>query len=205
MSGEDADFVRLGTYALGFELDALQGFLESNGVHLFRQGEHHAALRVNLPSVELLVRRSDLDKARELEQAFHSTTPGHPFRDEHPPLGDDEDDEDDDAPRRSNAAIERAYAAPEPHKDVRRAARLALVPGFGAGSFYARSRFAGALWAALEVAGIALLFSRPLFGGALVLFAVGIDWVHAQSAVRVWNQTQDKCAARRAGEGRLGE
>ena len=122
-----ADFVPLGSYAVGLEVDSLQAFLESNGIMCFQRGGQVAAtLRYGFYDVRLEVRRSDIDKARELETAFNQGLPGYPFRDGGEGTGGElEDDEgavgdpDDDRGRAQQVRARDPAAEPAPERDDR--------------------------------------------------------------------------------------
>ncbi len=214
-----ADFVPLGSYAVGLEVDSLQAFLESNGIMCFQRGGQVAAtLRYGFYDVRLEVRRSDIDKARELETAFNQGLPGYPFRDGGEGTGgeleDDEgavgDPDDDNAAgnetpqRRPSPKVEHEYAAPEPALDAAKVSRRALVPAFGAASFAARQRLGGVVVALAELGGLALLISGNFFVGASALVGgVALDFFGSRSAVHHHNQLQRRRAERRATDGRL--
>ncbi|MCC6999489.1 MAG: DUF2007 domain-containing protein [Deltaproteobacteria bacterium] len=223
--GEDpgADFVPLGSYAVGLEVDSLQAFLESNGIMCFQRGGQVAAtLRYGFYDVRLEVRRSDLDKARELETAFNQGLPGYPFRDGgegtggelEEGLGDDEaagDEAGDDHAagnetphRRPSSKVEHEYAAPEPPLDAAKVSRRALVPAFGAASFAAGQRLGGVVVALAELGGLALLISGHLFAGASALVGgLALDFFGSRNAVHHHNELQRRRAERRATDGRL--
>ncbi len=214
-----ADFVPLGSYSVGLEVDSLQAFLESNGIMCFQRGGQVAAtLRYGFYDVRLEVRRSDLDKARELETAFNQGLPGYPFRDGGEGTGGELDDDDDAASaagdddaagnetpqRRASRKVEHEYAVPEPPLDAGRISRRALVPAFGAASFAAGQRLGGVVVALAELGGLALLISGNLLAGASALVGgVALDFFGSRNAVHHHNELQRRRAERRATDGRL--
>jgi hypothetical protein len=182
MSSEDtADpFVRLTTARDNVETMGIRSLLESEGIDVFVQGEHHRALEGALLGafVELvvMVRRSDLDDARELlEEAQYA---------EHLPAEEVAVDQIDDA------SIHRFRAqSPDEHRPSLRRPRpalailLAVLVPLGAGHFYVGKRGIGIVLGALLVLDW-ILFFRGWNVTFAVLALVGIDALGAAVSAR---------------------
>jgi hypothetical protein len=167
------------------EASILRASLESRGIYCYVQGENHRSMlgtiAGNYVALNLMVRREDLEVARELlveqrRDAEASLAAETGFSDE------DEDEEDEAAP----AKDPRTSTDDLQRKRRLKVARLAaVIPGFGCGHHSAGAHLRGFLLGATEILGLVLAFSGrngPL-GASLFAFARVGDFFFVGSSI----------------------
>ncbi len=160
------------------QVDAMsvRSLLESEGIEVLVQGEHHRAMEGALlgAMIELraMVRFADLEVARELLEELDYA--------EHLPAEEVEPDPDDRSLRQFQ---ERSPAVPAARRDARVAAALAVVLPFGAGHFYAgRKGFALGI-AAIQLFNL-VFWLKGWNVSRMVLLVVVFDAVFSGVAIR---------------------
>jgi hypothetical protein len=164
------------------EASILRASLEARGIYCFVQGENHRSMlgtiAGNYVALNLMVRREDLEVARELlveqrRDAEASLAAETGFSDE---------DEDEGAaaedPRSSTADLQR--------KRRLKVARLAaVIPGFGCGHHSAGAHLRGFLLGATEILGLVLAFGgrNPPLGASLFAFARVADFFFVGASI----------------------
>ena len=162
------------------EAMGVRSLLESEGIEVLVQGEHHRALEgALLGALRVMVRRRELDDARELlEEAAYA---------EHlPPDADDAPIEDNSVLRFREQFDDPDAEAPTSDVPARKpamAVALALLLPFGTGHMYARRHLTGV------AIGIALLVNftlwlRGWFVLPAVVALVAFDAIWSSVAVR---------------------
>jgi hypothetical protein len=164
-----ADLVPLTRCGNNIEASSLRSLLESNGIFCYVQGEQHRSMLGMLGAyieLQLMVRRADLEQARELVESFHEALPS-----------DDEPEADPE---------ELPAAQPGRPKSMGVAVLVALGLTFGCAHFYLGRVAWGVILAVTEGIGIFILFTHrnPPLGIALAATAIATDICGALFIIR---------------------
>ena len=153
MAEDERDLVAIASCGDSTEASLIRGFLESEGVYCYVQGEEHRQLLGVLGSYvepRVMVKRGDVEQATELVEVFRNSVSDEDLDQQ---AGFDEELEFDDSaveqdgPYRSPARVKSGDRARRPAFSL----AMGLIFGLGQGHRIAGARIRGLILAAVEI------------------------------------------------------
>lgn len=154
MAEDERDLVTIASCGDSTEASLIRGFLESEGVYCYIQGEEHRQLLGVLGSYvvpQVMVKREDAEQATELVDVFRNSVSDEDLEQQ---AGIDEELEFDDAaveedgPYRSPARLKSEDNSRKPAFSL----AMGMILGLGQGHRVAGAKIRGLILAALEIA-----------------------------------------------------